>query len=146
MARFEQRVTIDAPVDRVWGIVTNPQTWEQWFPDVDQLTGLSAVEASVTFQWRHGDETGSGSITAVDADRGLIKVVTTDGGGPVTHIFDLDRAGGMFGLGGSETRLTYQREFDPPGGLLGEFIAGGNPADLLKVKQVLNKVKHLAES
>ena len=145
MAKFEQHTTIDAPVDQVWGIVMNPATWEQWFPDVDHVTGLSAVEAGATFQWQHGDTTGSGSIVAVDDSRGLIKVVTGEGGNQVTHVFDLDRAGGFLGMGGNDTRLTYQREYDAPGGILGDFVAGGNPADLLKVKHTLEKVKHLAE-
>jgi carbon monoxide dehydrogenase subunit G len=143
MATFEQRITIDATVDRVWETLRNPATWVQWFPDVDRITGLSAVESGATFQWHRGEESGAGTIVAVDDARGLIKVVTSDSGGQVTHIFDLDRAGGLFGLGGNDTRLTYQREYDAPGGLLGEFIAGGNPADLLKVKRTLERVKDL---
>jgi uncharacterized protein YndB with AHSA1/START domain len=145
MARFEQRMTIDAPMDKVWEIVMNPATWSQWFPDVDQVTGLAAVQAGATFQWQHGNDTGSGSIVAVDEGRGLIKVVTSAGGSQTSHIFDLDRSGGFLGLGGNDTRLTYQREYDTPGGFLGDFVAGGNPADLLKVKHTLEKVKRLAE-
>jgi len=36
-------------------------------------------------------------------------------------------------------------EYDPPGGLIADFIAGGNPKDILKVKHALEKVKGLAE-
>jgi len=145
MARFEQRVKIDAPIEKVWEIIVSPATWEQWFPDVDSITGLAAVQAGATFQWRNGDESGSGSIVAVDENRGLIKVVTSEGDKQTSHIFDLDRSGGLFGLGGDDTRLTYEREYDTPGGFLGEFVAGGNPVDLLKVKHTLEKVKNLAE-
>ena len=48
MARFEQRTEIDAPVDKVWGIITNPATWEQWFPDVDGITGLATIQDGAT--------------------------------------------------------------------------------------------------
>lgn len=32
MPTFEQDTKINAPVDKVWAILTNPATWEQWFP------------------------------------------------------------------------------------------------------------------
>jgi carbon monoxide dehydrogenase subunit G len=145
MPTFNQHTKIDAPVDKVWAILTNPATWEQWFPDVDRLTNLSAVAADTTFEWQHGSETGSGTIVEVDNDRGLIKVVISHEGKQTTHTFDLDRAGGFFGLGGNDTRIEYKREYDAPGGFIGEFVTGGNPADALKVKHTLEKVKNLAE-
>jgi uncharacterized protein YndB with AHSA1/START domain len=145
MPTFNQHTKIDAPVDKVWAILTNPATWEQWFPDVDRVTNLGAVAADTTFEWQHGDETGSGTIVEVDNDRGLIKVVISHEGKQTTHTFDLDRAGGFFGLGGNDTRIEYKREYDAPGGFIGEFVTGGNPADALKVKHTLEKVKNLAE-
>lgn len=114
-------------------------------PDADQVTSLSAVAAETTFRWQHGNETGSGTIVDVDNERGLLKVVTSYDGHQVTHTFDLDRAGGLFGFGGDDTRLEYRQEYDAPGGFIGEFISGGNPADALKVKQTLEKVRRLAE-
>lgn len=145
MPTFDQHTRINAPVDKVWAILTNPATWGQWFPGVDRVTNLDAVAANATFQWQHGNETGSGTIVAVDDDRGLLKVVTSHDGHQVTHTFDLDRAGGLFGIGGNDTRLDYKREYDAPGGVIGEFITGGNPVDALTVKQTLEKVKNLAE-
>lgn len=145
MAKFEQHVTIDAPMDRVWVMMTNPATWEQWFPGVDRITGLTAVEEGATFQWQDGNDSGSASIVQVDHERGLIKVVTTEKGKQTSHTFDLDRAGGFFGLGGNDTRLTYEREYDAPGGFLGEFVVGGNPVDAVQVKQAIQKIKNLAQ-
>jgi len=146
MPTFDQHTKINAPVDKVWAILTNPSTWEQWFPDVDQVTGLGTVAANTTFQWQRGNEAGSGTIAEVDNDRGLIKVVISHAGNQVTHTFDLDRAGGLFGLGGDDTRLDYRREYHAEGGAIGEFLTGGNPADALAVKHTLEKVKNLAES
>src|SRR5918995_1855794 len=96
----QEHTKINAPVGKGWAIFNNPATWEQGFPDVDQVMSLDAVVADTTFQWRHGNETGSGTIVAVDNDRGLLKVVTSHDDQQVTHTFDLDRAGGLFGFGG----------------------------------------------
>jgi hypothetical protein len=35
-------------------------------------------------------------------------------------------------------------EYDPPGGMVGDFVMGSNPVDSMKVKQTLDKVKGLA--
>lgn len=145
MATFEQHVTIDAPMDKVWAMMSNPQTWAQWFPDVDSISGLSAVEPGTTFEWQDGDKHGSGSIVDVDTARGLIKVVTSLDEHQTTHTFDLDRTGGLFGMGGNDTKLLYRREYKASGSILGEFIAGGNIADTLDVKNTLNKIKRLAQ-
>jgi uncharacterized protein YndB with AHSA1/START domain len=142
--KFDQHIDIDAPADKVWAIITNTETWSQWFPDVEQVTGAGQATAGATFQWRNGEEAGSGTITSVDPDSSRIQVVT-QGGSEVTHTFDIDRSGGFLGLGGNDSRLRYTMEYDPPGGFLSDFVAGGNPRDLLKVKHTLQKVKGLAE-
>jgi uncharacterized protein YndB with AHSA1/START domain len=145
MATFEQHVTIDAPVDRVWAMMSNPATWEQWFPEADTISGLSAVEQGATFNWQHGNESGTASIVEVDTSRGLITVVTTQGGHQTTHTFDLDQTGGFFGIGGNDTKLKYRREYKAQGSILGEFIASGNPMDAIDVKKTLDKIKRLAQ-
>jgi uncharacterized protein YndB with AHSA1/START domain len=145
MATFERSIKIDAPVDRVWAMMTNPATWGSWFPDCDQVTGLGAVEAGATFQWRDEGRTGSGAITEVDTGRGLIKVAVRDGDREVLHTFDLDQAGGFFGIGGDDTTVKYRKEYDAPGGFLGEFVAGGNPVDALEVKKTLERIRNLAQ-
>jgi uncharacterized protein YndB with AHSA1/START domain len=146
MARFEQQVTIDAPIDQVWAMMTNPQTWAAWFPDVDSISGLEAVQEQASFTWQQGEVNGTATITEVDPNRGLISVTTVKGDDNTNHTFDLDRTGGLFGLGANDTKLMYRREYKADGGFLGEFIAGGNVADALDVKQTLAKIKRLAQS
>lgn len=145
LVKFEQRIDINAPMETIWSILSDPNTWPLWFPEVEQVTNLRAVESGATFQWQKGGDAGSGSIVHVDDDSLRIKVVTQMGSDQVTHTFDVDRAGGLFGIGGNDARLKYAMEYDPPGGIIGDFIAGGNPADQLRVKQTLEKVRHLAE-
>ena len=144
--KFDQHIDIDAPADVVWAALIDPNTWPRWMPDVEAVSNVSAVESGGTFQFQGGGETGSGSISKVDAASYRITLVTQTGSMPMTHTFDVDRSGGFLGLGGNDARLKYTLEYDPPGGFLSDFVAGGNPKDMLKVKHTLEKVKALAES
>jgi uncharacterized protein YndB with AHSA1/START domain len=143
--KFDQHIDIDAPADKVWATLIDPSTWPQWLPDAEQVTNVSAVAPGGTFQFQGGGESGSGSITLVDATSYQLRIVMQAGVVPETHTFDVDRAGGFLGLGGNDARLKYTLEYDPPGGFLSDFVAGGNPKDMLKVKHALEKVKGLAE-
>ncbi len=140
--RFDQHIDIDAPPDRVWSVLTNPGTWPMWFPDVEGLSNLTAVSQGATFSYGSG---GHGSVVAVEESTMRLKVVTQDGPVPVSHTFDIDRAGGFLGVGANDSRLRYTLEYDPPGGFLSDFVAGGNPKDMLKVKHTLEKIKNLSE-
>ena len=144
IVKFEQHTDIDAPVETVWSIITDAAKWPLWFPGIAQAPNVSAMQSGGTFTWQEGGESGSGSIVHLgDAD---IQVVTQVDNKQVTHTFTVGRHGGLFGMGGNDTRLNYRMEYDPPGGVLGDFVAGGNPVDTLKVKHTLEKVKQLAES
>lgn len=145
MAKFEQRIKISAPVDTVWAILKDPNTWPLWFTEIGQLTNLSGVQTGSTFQYKSGDDMAAGSIVHVDEEQGIIKVMTQEGSVPVTHSFDVDRRSGIFGIGGNDSQVVYVMEYDPPGGMLSDFIASGNPADLLKLKKTLERIKDLAE-
>jgi uncharacterized membrane protein len=143
--KFDQHVDIDAPADKVWATLIDSSTWPQWLPDVEQVSNVSAVAAGGTFQFQGGGESGTGSITLVDEASYRLRIVINSGAVPETHTFDVDRSGGFLGLGGNDARLKYTLEYDPPGGFLSDFVAGGNPKDMLKVKHTLDKVKGLAE-
>lgn len=145
MTKFEQHVDINAPVETVWSVLANPNQWPLWFPGVEGVTNLTGVDTGATFQWQSGGETNVGSITRVDPNQRL-EVTNQHGSHQATHIFQLAHHGGLFGMGGSGTRLDYTFEYQVPGGIVGDFIAGGNPIDTLKVKHTLDKVKQLAES
>lgn len=143
MAKFEQRVKINAPIETVWAILHNPSTWSNWFPDADLISGLSTLAPGSTFQFQHGSKTGTAVIDRVDEGQGLIRVTTTADGKQETHTFDIDRKGGFLGMG-NDSELKYTLEYDA-GGMLGEFVAGGNPGDSRQVKNTLGRLKDLAE-
>src|SRR5687767_9885794 len=99
--KFERHVDIDAPVERVWAIPTDPSTWPDWFPDIDEVVNLATVAPGSSFRWRDGDNTGQGAIDSVDAAANRLKVLTQGESSPVTHTFDVNRAGGVLGVGGN---------------------------------------------
>src|SRR5262245_58759578 len=143
--KFYQQIDINAPPDAVWNILTNPNVWPMWFPDLEQVTNDGAVESGATFLWRSSGESGAGSIVSVEPAADRLKIVTQLEDSQVTHGFDVVRSGGVRGSSDDNTGLRYTMEYDPPDGFLVDFVAGGNPKDLVKVKQTLEKVKGLAE-
>ena len=143
MAKFEQQIDINAPINTVWAILANPTRWPQWFPDIEGVTNLSALQTGGTFQWQHNGDTGSGTIIRIEPGHLLI-VTTQKGDHESMHTFQLDKHGGLLG-GPGGSRVEYKLEYHAAFGFIGEFLAGGNPADLLKVKNTLKKIKELAE-
>jgi uncharacterized protein YndB with AHSA1/START domain len=142
--RFHVDVEIDAPPERVWSVLTDPKLMPAWFPDVDSVQ-LGAVTPGASFQFKEGNDSGVGTIAAVEPQRRL-RVVTTRGGRPpVTHSFELKRAGGVMGVGASDCEVDYTMEYDPPGGFITDFVVGGNPVDMMKVKNALDALKKLSE-
>ena len=142
MAKFEQSIDIKAPVSAVWSILTDPGQWPLWFPDVQSVSDLPAVQTGATFQWQSGGQTGTGSVVRAEPQRKL-QVVAKMQDHQATHTFEVSQHGGL--LGGSGARLHYTLEFKSAGGLIGEVVAGGNPVDLLKVKNAVTKVRDLAQ-
>jgi uncharacterized protein YndB with AHSA1/START domain len=144
--KFSQHVDIDSPPETTWTLLTDANKWPLWIAQMEHVSGLSSVQPGASFQWRHGAESGSGVVLAVDEGRSILKLETRIGDDQRTHTFDIDRSGGFLGIGANDSRVTYTYEYDPPGGMLGDFVAGGNPADSLRVKNTLHKFKELAES
>lgn len=144
MAKFEQHTNIAAPVEAVWSILSNPQQWPFWFPDVQAVTNLSTIETGATFQWQNGDHSGTGAIVRANPNERL-EVLIEGGSHNTHHALQVERHGGVLGIGGHDSRLTYVLEIHPPGGFIGEFIEGGNPMDIRKAQHVVAQVKELAE-
>ncbi|WP_129671851.1 SRPBCC family protein [Candidatus Chloroploca sp. Khr17] len=143
---FNQHVDIDAPGPQVWELVCDPAKWPLWIEQMEEVDGIGSLAPGAAFAWRHGDERGSGAVIELDAGRFVLKLATRIGDDERTHTFDVDKSGGFLGIGGNDARVRYTYSFDPPGGMLGDFVVGGNPADSLRVKNTLHKLKQLAES
>jgi uncharacterized protein YndB with AHSA1/START domain len=142
--KFQQHVDIDAPPERVWSVLTDPALWPGWLPDLDQVS-VGRVAEGATFQYQEGGSQGAGRITSLQPQKQLRVVTTKSGGSPVTHTFELKREGGVLGVGGNDCQVDYIMEYDPPGGFISDFAAGGNPRDMMKARDVVQAIKKLSE-
>jgi uncharacterized protein YndB with AHSA1/START domain len=144
MAKFEHAEDIRASVEAVWAILANPSSWPEWFPGVEAVSAPTEIVPKAQFQWQSGGHTGSGSFSEVEPQR-LLRIFLQMGDHKAEHTFQLSPHGGLLGVGGADSHLLYRLEYHAPGGPVGEFVAGGNPADLLKAKRTVEAVKEIAE-
>ena len=97
------------------------------------------------FEFTNEKGTGRGVIVKMEPLRKL-EIVTQIGNDKDKHEFELKPSGGFFGLSADECKVNYELDTLMGGGILGNFVAGGNPADALKVKKTLHTLRKLVES
>jgi len=51
MPIFERSIEIDAPVEKVWEVLTDPRTWPEWFPGVDSVASVNTLSKGTRFDW-----------------------------------------------------------------------------------------------
>jgi uncharacterized protein YndB with AHSA1/START domain len=51
MPKFKREVEIDASIETVWGALTNPKHWPDWFPGVDSIAIVTSVSEGGSFEW-----------------------------------------------------------------------------------------------
>lgn len=145
MPKFERSVEIDAPLETVWAVITDPTQWPHWFPGIDAISNVSAVEAGGTFEWQDEGRTGQGRIATIEPMQRL-EIMTQMGDDQDLHVFELKAKRGFLGAGSSrECRVEYTLDTLMGGGILANFVAGGNPKDMLRVKNALGRLKKLAQ-
>ena len=144
MPKFERIEEIDAPVEKVWEVITDPAHFPQWFPGVESVANINQVGEEVTFDFVREGQTGQGTITLQPMKK--VQVLTQLGKDKDSHLFELHPSGGFFGLSPDECKVEYTFDTLIGGGLLGNFIAGGNPADMMRVKKALHFLRKLVES
>lgn len=47
----EHRITIAAPVEIVWAVHVDVDSWSEWSPDIDRATTPAPLAPGVTFEW-----------------------------------------------------------------------------------------------
>jgi uncharacterized protein YndB with AHSA1/START domain len=145
MPKFERKIEINAKVEKVWEVMTNPAYWPQWFPGVDSVANVTSVNEGGSFDWVNDGKTGKGTIVHVDPMKRL-EVLTQMGDDKDSHVFTLKPSGGFLGMGADECEVEYTLDTLMGGGILGSFIAGGNPKDALRVKNAVHLLRQLVES
>jgi len=145
MPKFQREVEIDAPVEKVWSVITDPNHWAEWFPAIESVANVTSVAAGGTFDWTDEGKTGKGTIVKMEPMK-LLEVFTQIGDDKDSHLFKLSASGGFLGLSADECKVEYTLDTLMGGGILSNFIAGGNPRDALRVKNAMNKLRRLVES
>lgn len=144
MPKFEREVEIDAPVEKVWGVLTDPKSWPHWFPGVDSVSNVTGVVKNGQFDWTDEGRTGQATIVEMDPPRRL-EVITQMGDDKDSHVFELKSTGGFLGLAADETKITYKLDTMMGGGIISNFVAGGNPKDAIRVKKAVHALRKLVE-
>lgn len=145
MPKFESKMEIDAPIEKVWEVMINPDHWPEWFPGFDSVSNVTSVAKGGTFTWMDDGRTGNGTIRAFEPMKRL-EILTQIGDDQDAHVFELRRSGGFLGLNPNQCRVDYTLDTLMGGGILGELIAGGNPKDALRVQKAMHLFRKLVES
>jgi len=145
MPKFEREVEIDAPVEKVWEVLINPAHWPQWFPVIDSINQVAPVREGGSFEFVDEGQTGRGTIVKMVPLK-VLEILTQIGDDKDSHVFELRQSGGFFGMSDDECKVEYKLDTLMGGGILGKFVAGGNPKDMLRVKNTTNKLRKLVES
>jgi uncharacterized protein YndB with AHSA1/START domain len=144
MPKFEREVEIDAPVEKVWESLTNPNYWPQWFPGVESVSNVTSIAKGGSFEWTDEGRTGHGTIVKMEPMKHL-EIMTQMGDDQDSHVFKLRPSGGFLGMGEDECKVEYTLDTLMGGGILSNFVAGGNPKDVLRVKKAMHSLRRLVE-
>ncbi|MBN1138306.1 MAG: SRPBCC family protein [Anaerolineae bacterium] len=144
MPKFEREVEIDAPVEHVWQVLTNPEFWPEWFPGVDAVTNVTSITKGGRFEFTSGDDKGRGLIVEIEPLKRL-EITTQIGDDKDAHVFALKPSGGFLGLKADECKVEYTLDTLMGGGIIGKFVAGGNPIDMMRVKKAMHAFRKVAE-
>jgi uncharacterized protein YndB with AHSA1/START domain len=142
MPKFEREVEIDAPVEKVWQVMTEPKYLDQWFPGVDKIT---ASTPGRSFEWVADGRTVTAAIVSAEVNKRL-EITTQRGDDKDLHVFELKPSGGFLGMNADECKVTYTLDTLMGGGILTDFIVGGNPVDTRRVVKAMNRLRKLVES
>jgi uncharacterized protein YndB with AHSA1/START domain len=125
--------------------MTNPDHWPQWFPGIEGVSNVSSLSPGGTFEWTDEGQTGRGTIVSVEPMKRL-EILTQMGDDQDQHVFKLRSSGGFLGLGADECTVEYTLDTLMGGGIIGRFVAGGNPKDAMRVKKAMHLLRKLVES
>lgn len=145
MPKFEREIEIDAPIEKVWETLIKPEYWPQWLPGIGDVTNAATGAEGVTFDFNGATGSGKGTITKFEPMKKL-EILTQVGKDKDLHKFELKPTGGFLGMKADECKVEYELDTLAGGGILGNFISGGNPADAMKVKKTMHLFRKLVES
>jgi len=145
MPKFDREIEIDAPVEKVWEVLTDPQHWPRWFPGFDSVSNVTSVREGGTFKWTDEGRTGQGKIVKMEPLK-YLEIETQIGNDKDSHVFKLRSSGGFLGAAEDECKVEYILDTLLGGGVIARFVTGGNPIDGMKVNKTVHRLRKLVES
>ena len=144
MANITRTIVIKAPVEKVFGFVTNPDNWTKYVTSLVDVRDVSSkgVEKGTTFAWQYRmlgiNFGGKGTVTenAKNSKFGM----KMEGGFPITENYGFKQVNGG-------TELSVEVLYDIPGKIM-QAVTKSAVVEKLNQKEaegVLDKIKMLCE-
>ena len=93
--KASHEVLIEAPVERVWGLLSDAPGWGVWAPGVHDVRIDSTVTADARFAWKNGKARVRSKFAVVDAGRELTWTGVSSGAKAVhRHVLEATDDGG----------------------------------------------------
>lgn len=128
-------ITIHAPVEVVWRILTNVSAWPRWQPGIAKVSGSGSLDAGASFVWQTGNTVIRSRVALFDPPHRLAWIGRASVAHAV-HVFVL------IPLGPRDTRVESRESMDGP--LLDWFY---DSADLQSSENtLLENLKRVAEA
>ncbi len=144
MALITRKITISAPLEKVFSFVTSPDNWTKYVTSLVDVRDVSSpkVEKGTTFAWRYRmlgmNFSGKGTVTEnVKNEKFGMKM---EGGFPITENYKFRKVDGG-------TELAVEVVYDMPGKIM-QVVAKSAVVEKLNQKEadnVLEKIKMLCE-
>ena len=78
--KASHEIRIEAPVERVWELLSDVPGWGTWYPDVHDVHLDSGVKADARFTWANGKARIKSTFAVVDAEREITRTGVSSGG------------------------------------------------------------------
>ena len=145
MAKVKESIEINAPLEKVFGFVTEPENWTRYVTSLQDVRDLSTEkpEVGTTFVWAYRmfgmTFNGTGKVTDLVPNEKFVMVM--EGSMPIKETYTFSGAGGS-------TTLDAEIDYELPG-RIGSVISNTSVAESLNAKEsrmVLERIKVLCEA
>ena len=127
-------VVIDAPVGKVWGILTDVDRWPRWETDIKDAEIAGPVAIGTTFKWTMGAAHIHSTIALAEPEERIAWTGTALNARAV-HVWKLER------LGGNRTRVSMEESMS---GILLGLLYSSKELEASD-RRWLDRLKHQAE-
>ncbi len=139
MATIKEKITINAPVDKVFGFMTTPDNWTEYVTSLTNVSDVSSagLEPGTTFTWEYRmlgvKLSGTGTVT--DNARNAVFGMKMTGAVPISEYY-------IFTPSGDDTELAIEITYELPGKVL-EKIANSRIVEKLNQREAINVLEKI---